>query len=512
MKRRRMGKSVIGGIWFFTLGLAIHLSTCPVRSQGFYQVKPLSDSNSDCTTAKSYSIKIINGNSRGSGLVIHKQNSKYRIVTNKHVVAEYGSYSVITHDGKMHDAEVVSIFSGDNLSSSDISILEFESEDTYPVAEFESWKVGDKVFAAGYSSNVNNAPAFSEFVCTNWANSRKLQKPMEEGYQLGAPIEILRGMSGGPLFNAQGRVVGINGKGPPAIFVNPDLYTYRTGEHVSEPLEELAKLSWAIPIDIVADHPTTLPLKIAVKQNQETSEDSIAQQSNIQRTALLDSWSALQEELDQVENDTEFGEVNEETKNNETSSDLLQGEHSVSERARMTVSPIFIEPFNRNQGVRRLIGSGILVGNQNNEYYLLACRCILENQEEYTSFTSSDRQFHELSVVDFDQESNLVLFKFVSQNIYDFVRLEDIQDTSKANFARWENSANSVEDISFSFLENIHTLSTSNENNIGLFPTHPNLDFVGKKGFLLNQKGDLLGIQTLEGLETSTSAVQRLIP
>jgi hypothetical protein len=77
-----------------------------------------------------------------------------------------------------------------------------------------------------------------------------LPKSLPQGSSLGYTNEVKIGMSGGPIFNAKGFLVGINGR---AKYRNPDFEVY-TFEDATEPtaelLEKMVKSSWGIPISI----------------------------------------------------------------------------------------------------------------------------------------------------------------------------------------------------------------------------------------------------------------------
>ena len=77
-----------------------------------------------------------------------------------------------------------------------------------------------------------------------------LPKSLPQGYGLGYTNKVKIGMSGGPIFNAKGFLVGINGRGK---YRDPDFGVYAF-EDVSEPtaelLEKMVKSTWGIPISI----------------------------------------------------------------------------------------------------------------------------------------------------------------------------------------------------------------------------------------------------------------------
>lgn len=229
-----------------------------------------------CNKAKLFTVKVLQGNFWGSGILVKKQGTQYTLVTNGHVLTrEAESYTVETHDGKKHQAFVLVRFDHGKLTGKDLAILQFNSPVNYEVATLTQWAEGEKVMAGGFPLDAD--PSLPRgFMCTQFGQvSRRLQQPMQNGYQLGYFLSIRNGMSGGPLLNAQGTVIGINGMSNPAIFINPDLYLYRNGARVSDSLglppdkalELLSNSSWAIPSeDIVYLSPNALNLTLKSSQ------------------------------------------------------------------------------------------------------------------------------------------------------------------------------------------------------------------------------------------------------
>jgi S1-C subfamily serine protease len=234
-----------------------------------------------CNIAKPFTVRVQQGNYWGSGILAQKQGTQYTIVTNGHVLTkEAESYTIETYDGKKHRATLLVRFDHGKLSGTDLAILQFNSPANYEVAIFSKWAEREKVMAAGFPLDASPSLPRS-FMCSQYGQvSRRLEQPMQNGYQLGYFLNIRQGMSGGPLLNGEGKVVGINGMSNPAIFINPDLYLYRNGKRVSESfglphdkaLNLLSTSSWAISSeDIVYLSPSGLNLKIT---SNETSNSS----------------------------------------------------------------------------------------------------------------------------------------------------------------------------------------------------------------------------------------------
>ncbi|KIC17508.1 MULTISPECIES: trypsin-like peptidase domain-containing protein [unclassified Leisingera] len=145
------------------------------------------------------------GNSRqvkgaGSGFVISEDGL---IVTNHHVINNAQTVSVTLSDGSKHDAMMIG---ADPLT--DIALLKVETGAPLTAVEFGSsgdLRVGDEVLAMG--SPFGLAGTVTSGIVS--ATSRNINSgPFDDFIQTDAAIN--KGNSGGPLFNAEGEVVGVN--------------------------------------------------------------------------------------------------------------------------------------------------------------------------------------------------------------------------------------------------------------------------------------------------------------
>ncbi len=136
----------------------------------------------------------------GSGFVIDPDGY---IVTNNHVIEGAGEITVILHDGTSHPAKVKG-----RDTKTDLALLKIEASKELPYVRFgdsDKANVGDWVVAVGNPFGLGGSVSAGIIS----ARGRDIQSgPYDDYLQIDAPIN--RGNSGGPLFDASGKVVGVN--------------------------------------------------------------------------------------------------------------------------------------------------------------------------------------------------------------------------------------------------------------------------------------------------------------
>ena len=206
--------------------------------------------------AKSITVRVFPANSDndigGSGVLIRRAKDQYTVVTNHHVITQSDRvYQVQTCDNKIHTAEIV--YLPESADESDVAFLVFTSSDRdYPTATLKSGlniETQTPVIAGGFPFD-NNLKQSSTFQGTEGIISKILERPFVGGYQIGYTNAVVRGMSGGPVLNYEGELLGINGMGQQPLFGNP--YTFEDGSTIPDrDWEDFSKLSWAVPIEII---------------------------------------------------------------------------------------------------------------------------------------------------------------------------------------------------------------------------------------------------------------------
>jgi serine protease Do len=138
--------------------------------------------------------------SLGSGFVVDAEGF---VVTNHHVIAEADEISVVFNDDRTYTAELVG-----RDPKTDIALLKINGNGPFPTVTFadsDKVRVGDWVIAIGNPFGLGSTVTAGIVS----ARSRDIRAgPYDDFLQVDAPIN--RGNSGGPSFNLDGEVIGIN--------------------------------------------------------------------------------------------------------------------------------------------------------------------------------------------------------------------------------------------------------------------------------------------------------------
>ncbi|MDC0838019.1 trypsin-like peptidase domain-containing protein, partial [Limnoraphis robusta] len=155
---------------------------------------------------------MVDGCAAGSGMIYRRQGNTYYVLTAHHVVRNaQDTCLIITPNGIRHRANrEVTV----PLADVDLAVLTFTSENDYKLAR---WGNSDRV-AVGQTVYVAGAPVATQAVprrtviISDGKIIGKVSQP-NEGYSFIYNNITQPGMSGGPVFNDRGRVIGVHGRG-----------------------------------------------------------------------------------------------------------------------------------------------------------------------------------------------------------------------------------------------------------------------------------------------------------
>jgi serine protease Do len=139
-------------------------------------------------------------NSLGSGFIIDTSGI---VVTNNHVIADADEINVILNDGTRSRAEIVGVD-----KKTDLAVLKFKPEKPLTAVKFgdsDTLRLGEWVIAIGNPFSLGGTVTAGIVSARN----RDINSGPYDSY-IQTDAAINRGNSGGPLFNLNGEVVGVN--------------------------------------------------------------------------------------------------------------------------------------------------------------------------------------------------------------------------------------------------------------------------------------------------------------
>ncbi|MBS3026007.1 MAG: serine protease [Dolichospermum sp. DET50] len=188
--------------------------------------------------AKQITVRIDSSSgANGSGIIIAKEGDIYTVLTAAHVVCkppdkpgkcEPNTYKILTVDGKQYPVEPSTIKLEEGV---DLAVVKFTSRENYQVATLANYPTKDYeyMFTAGYPRLGEKSPwrftlgqiysqergllqtTQSDFN-NNSSGTAQAAVSLTGGYELVYSSITFGGMSGGPVLDSQGRVIGIHGR------------------------------------------------------------------------------------------------------------------------------------------------------------------------------------------------------------------------------------------------------------------------------------------------------------
>jgi len=204
--------------------------------------------------AKSITV-LIDSKNPGSGIIIKRNGNTYTVLTARHVFKDaQAKYEIVTPDDKRY---LLNYSSVKKLPNIDLAVVEFTSTQTYSVAKIGNSDLateGKAAYVAGFpktSAAINR----SIYNFTDGRITANASKPInDDGYSLVYSNNTLSGMSGGPVLNENGEVVGIHGRADTraaeSSSINQDIQIAKTGFNLGIPINTSLRLLAAARVDV----------------------------------------------------------------------------------------------------------------------------------------------------------------------------------------------------------------------------------------------------------------------
>jgi tetratricopeptide (TPR) repeat protein/S1-C subfamily serine protease len=238
----------------------------------------------------------------GSGVIIAKRGNTYTVLTAEHVLAQNqgspSSFTLTTADGQTHPLSARRIRRQPGV---DLAVVEFESKSNYAVATLANYRQSkeDKVFVAGFPKVGQSDPQWlmssgsifeqeqGRFRTSNTeiassqaqlGNSSDVlsvtQGSFAQGYDLFYTSITYGGMSGGPVLDTQGRVIGIHGQAEAEVSGNSVI---QLGNSLGIPIRTFLGLAPLLQVTLQPQTiATTTPAPLTQQQDERWRQDILS--------------------------------------------------------------------------------------------------------------------------------------------------------------------------------------------------------------------------------------------
>ena len=233
----------------------------------------------------------IDGTNTGTGVIINRQGNTYSVLTNEHVVRLKGNYTIQTPDGRRYNfnQSIVKYFPG-----VDLAVLQFNSTENYRTSDLgnsQQLSEGTTIYVAGWADpDAGSSERGYKFLP---GGISEIVKNPKEGYAWVYTNQTRQGMSGGPVLDAQGRLVGINGR----LQTNPETgATDYFGIPINTYLTLAAKVDGNQRSALPSQNSTTTspPATISPPRNNNTTSTNFV----LANTAIADSTKVDDTDID----------------------------------------------------------------------------------------------------------------------------------------------------------------------------------------------------------------------
>jgi tetratricopeptide (TPR) repeat protein/S1-C subfamily serine protease len=218
----------------------------------------------------------------GSGAIVARQGNTYTVLTAEHVVPKPDQYTVVTPDGQTHTVNLDTI---QRFPGVDLAVLKFSSSQTYSVATLANYVIGlgdqPLAFLSGFPGGSGiSTPPTRKLTAGTASPTAVAFLTTQSAYSVASGRELTYtsfsqpGMSGGPVLDQLGRVIGIHNASETRLEDDDesgDVIPVYLGRSLGIPIATFLGLAPRAQVDTsLLKVETTAPPAIAASQIQST--------------------------------------------------------------------------------------------------------------------------------------------------------------------------------------------------------------------------------------------------
>jgi serine protease Do len=218
---------------------------------------------------------LVDGQNPGSGITIAKQGNTYYVLTAKHVVATQDEYEIVTNDRQRYPLDYNTV---KKLPNIDLAVISFNSDREYKLASLadsKEAKPGTVVHIYGFP---NPGREIKERIPQFTSGEITANAPLKDGYALVYTNVTRAGMSGGPVLNDRGLVVGVHGRA--------ESEASQEGNESGAGAAGKIGFNLGIPIDTFVTLAKQAGINVAVEPTTQSTSDSASQVETVPETPV----------------------------------------------------------------------------------------------------------------------------------------------------------------------------------------------------------------------------------